>query len=132
MNPNKACNFNCVYCEVSRLHGSPDQQVNIKVMSAELKRMLRWVQEKKIQELPCYRTVPEELLQFREVALSGNGEPTLCPNFAEVVQELVHIRASPKFPFQDCSDHKRLWATLARGATRFALVHRPRRGLGQA
>jgi wyosine [tRNA(Phe)-imidazoG37] synthetase (radical SAM superfamily) len=61
--------------------------------------MLRWVQEKKIQELPCYRTVPEELLQFREVALSGNGEPTLCPNFAEVVQELVHIRASPKFPF---------------------------------
>jgi wyosine [tRNA(Phe)-imidazoG37] synthetase (radical SAM superfamily) len=41
--------------------------------------------------------VPPELLQLKDVALSGEGEPTLCPNFHEVVRELVRIRANPQF-----------------------------------
>ena len=30
--------------------------------------------------------------------MSGDGEPTLCPNFREVVQEVVHIRAQAMLP----------------------------------
>ncbi|MCL5096748.1 MAG: radical SAM protein [Candidatus Omnitrophica bacterium] len=99
MNPDQTCNFNCVYCEVKRNGPPRDQRVNINVMAAELKRTLAWVQEGKLQEMACYQTVPEELLQLREVALSGDGEPTLCPNFAEIVQALVHLRAQAQFPF---------------------------------
>jgi wyosine [tRNA(Phe)-imidazoG37] synthetase (radical SAM superfamily) len=33
------------------------------------------------------------------VAISGEGEPTLCPQFAEAVQAVVHIRAQGRFPF---------------------------------
>ena len=33
------------------------------------------------------------------MALSGDGEPTLCPNFAEVVQTVIHLRALSGFPF---------------------------------
>jgi wyosine [tRNA(Phe)-imidazoG37] synthetase (radical SAM superfamily) len=39
------------------------------------------------------------LLKLRHVALSGDGEPTLCPCFVEAVQAVVHIRARGKFPF---------------------------------
>lgn len=99
MNPDQLCNFHCVYCEVKRATPQKDRRVNIKQMTAELKRMLSWVQQGSLQELACYRTVPEELLQLREIALSGDGEPTLCPNFSEVVQALIHTRATAHHPF---------------------------------
>jgi wyosine [tRNA(Phe)-imidazoG37] synthetase (radical SAM superfamily) len=41
--------------------------------------------------------LPEELLQLRHVALSGDGEPTLCPNFEEAVEAVVHVRALGEF-----------------------------------
>jgi len=43
--------------------------------------------------------VPSELLELKEVALSGNGEPTLCPNFEEVVREVLRIRSKEKYGF---------------------------------
>jgi wyosine [tRNA(Phe)-imidazoG37] synthetase (radical SAM superfamily) len=43
--------------------------------------------------------LPDELLQLRHVALSGDGEPTLSLQFSEVVQAVVHIRALGGFPF---------------------------------
>jgi len=33
------------------------------------------------------------------VALSGDGEPTLCPNFASVVEPVVQLRALDLFPY---------------------------------
>jgi wyosine [tRNA(Phe)-imidazoG37] synthetase (radical SAM superfamily) len=36
---------------------------------------------------------------LRHVALSGDGEPTLSPQFAEAVQSVVHVRALGGFPF---------------------------------
>jgi wyosine [tRNA(Phe)-imidazoG37] synthetase (radical SAM superfamily) len=68
-------------------------------MAAELVQTLNRVQEGRLCELPYYRNLPEELLQLRHVALSGDGEPTLCPNFAEAVQAVVHVRALGSFPF---------------------------------
>jgi wyosine [tRNA(Phe)-imidazoG37] synthetase (radical SAM superfamily) len=32
------------------------------------------------------------------VALSGDGEPTLCPNFGEAVEAVIHLRASARVP----------------------------------
>ena len=97
INPDQSCNFSCVYCEVARDQPPRERRFNLKAMGAELKQMLACVQQNQLKELPEYRTVPEELLQLKEVALSGDGEPTLCPVFNEVVQELVHIRAQHPF-----------------------------------
>jgi wyosine [tRNA(Phe)-imidazoG37] synthetase (radical SAM superfamily) len=33
------------------------------------------------------------------VALSGDGEPTLCPNFIEAVEAVIHLRMRGRFPF---------------------------------
>ena len=98
-NPDKFCNFDCVYCEVDRREPPRDTQVDVDVMSAELRQMLRLAHMNKVRELPGYQSVPEELLRLKEVALSGDGEPTLCPNFVEVVESVVHVRAQGGFPF---------------------------------
>jgi wyosine [tRNA(Phe)-imidazoG37] synthetase (radical SAM superfamily) len=99
MNPDKFCNFDCAYCEVDRRENSHDTKVDLAVLSAELRKMLGLVQGGNIRELPGYQSVPLELLQLKEVALSGDGEPTLCPNFAEVVEAVVHVRAQRDYPF---------------------------------
>jgi len=99
MNPDKFCNFDCVYCEVDRRERPRDRHVDVDVMSQELRQMLWLAHTDKIRELPGYQSVPDELLRLKEVALSGDGEPTLCPNFTDVVESVIHVRAQGGFPF---------------------------------
>jgi wyosine [tRNA(Phe)-imidazoG37] synthetase (radical SAM superfamily) len=98
MNPEKRCNFRCVYCEVHR-NGDPPRQLDVEVMEAELKRTLTFVRSGRLRERPWYRTLPDDLLQLRHVALSGDGEPTLSPRFSEALQAVVHVRALGGYPF---------------------------------
>jgi len=97
--PDRNCNFQCVYCEVRR-NGDARQPLDVEVMAAELKKTLTYVRAGRLRERPWYRTLPDELLQLRHVALSGDGEPTLSPKFAEALQAVVHIRALGGFPFK--------------------------------
>jgi wyosine [tRNA(Phe)-imidazoG37] synthetase (radical SAM superfamily) len=93
MNPDRNCNFKCVYCEVSHETIGPDQKLDVAVMAEELEKTLFLVRSGKIREHPAYAGLSDELLKLRHVALSGDGEPTLCPNFAEAIQVVVHVRA---------------------------------------
>jgi wyosine [tRNA(Phe)-imidazoG37] synthetase (radical SAM superfamily) len=98
MSPEKLCNFNCVYCEVYR-NGHAPKALDVDLMATELKKTLTLVHAGRLRERPNYRAVPEELLQLRHVALSGDGEPTLSAAFAEALQAVVHVRALSGFPF---------------------------------
>ena len=99
MNPDKKCNFDCVYCEVHRNESAREQHLNVEVMATELKKTLGFVLGGRLRERPWYHGLPDELLQLRHVALSGDGEPTFAPNFVEAVQALIHVRALGGFPF---------------------------------
>jgi wyosine [tRNA(Phe)-imidazoG37] synthetase (radical SAM superfamily) len=99
MNPDKYCHFDCAYCEVNRDEPPREVLLNVAVMAEELEHTLGLVQLGQLRDRPCYRNVPDELLKLRHVALSGDGEPTLCPCFVEAVQAGIHIRARGKFPF---------------------------------
>ncbi|MFO1477124.1 MAG: radical SAM protein [Verrucomicrobiota bacterium] len=99
MNPDKQCNFGCVYCEVHREEPARETILDVDGMASELKATLTAVSEGRLRERPWYRTLPDELLQLRHVALSGDGEPTFAPNFAEAIQAVVHVRALGGFPF---------------------------------
>ena len=97
--PDKNCNFECVYCEVHR-NGEPRESgLDVDAMAAELKKTLAFVRGGRLRERPWYRTLPDELLQLRHVALSGDGEPTLSSTFSEALQAIVHVRALSGFPF---------------------------------
>ncbi|MGA2788791.1 MAG: radical SAM protein [Verrucomicrobiota bacterium] len=99
VNPDKQCNFDCVYCEVNRAEPARESHLDVPVMAGELKKTLALVQQDGLRARPAYRALPAELLQLRHVTLSGDGEPTLAPNFVEIVQTAVHIRAVGGFPF---------------------------------
>ena len=98
MNPDKNCNFRCVYCEVHR-NGEIPEQLDVEVMAGELRKTLALVRAGRLRERPWYHSLPDELLQLRHVALSGDGEPTLSPSFAEALQAIVHVRALGGYPF---------------------------------
>lgn len=93
MNPDKRCDFDCVYCEVNRGIPARETILDVDVMALELRKTIDFVREGRLRERPWYRAMPDELLQLRHVALSGDGEPTLAPNFEEVLQEVIHVRA---------------------------------------
>jgi wyosine [tRNA(Phe)-imidazoG37] synthetase (radical SAM superfamily) len=99
MNPDGRCNFECVYCEVNRAAPPRDLQLSVEVMARELLQTLQMAREGRFRELQPYRHLPDELLKVRHVAFSGDGEPTLCPQFAEAVQAVAHVRALGEFPF---------------------------------
>jgi wyosine [tRNA(Phe)-imidazoG37] synthetase (radical SAM superfamily) len=98
MCPDKLCNFRCVYCEVHR-NGDVPGVMDVDLVAAELKRTLAFVRAGRLRERPWYRALPDELLQLRHIALSGDGEPTLSPAFAETLQAVAHVRAVGGFPF---------------------------------
>src|SRR5687768_17582629 len=81
MNPDKRCNFDCRYCEVNRGLPAREEGLDADVMAEELQHTLALAHAGRLRDLPCYRNTPGDLLQLRHVTLSGDGEPTLCPNF---------------------------------------------------
>jgi wyosine [tRNA(Phe)-imidazoG37] synthetase (radical SAM superfamily) len=99
MNPDKQCNFDCLYCEVDRSTPAAAPELNAVAMAEELRRTLAFVMQGRLREIPHYQPLPDELLRLRHVALSGDGEPTLSPRFAEAVREVIYTRASGGFPF---------------------------------
>lgn len=99
LNPDRHCDFDCVYCEVNRKLPVQERRLDVAVMTEELQQTLGLIQAGKLREREVYRALPAELLQLRHVCLSGQGEPTLAPNFEEIVREVVHVRALGQFPF---------------------------------
>ena len=99
MNPDGLCNFDCVYCEVDRSKLQREIMVDVVRMCTELDEVLDIAITGRLRELPPFQATPAELLVLKEVALSGDGEPTLCPNFREVIEGVVHVRAAGKWPF---------------------------------
>jgi wyosine [tRNA(Phe)-imidazoG37] synthetase (radical SAM superfamily) len=93
MNPDRQCNFDCAYCEVNRRGASAEKKLLADVMAAELRRALREVESGQLRQRPGYQSLPAELLKLRHVALSGDGEPTLAPNFHEALESVVRVRA---------------------------------------
>jgi wyosine [tRNA(Phe)-imidazoG37] synthetase (radical SAM superfamily) len=118
VNPDKRCNFDCVYCEVNRNEPARESRLDLPMMVAELEQTLALVKSGGLRERPCYRNAPPELLELRHVTLSGDGEPTLCPNFVEVVEAVVHLRARGRFAY-----FKLVLLTNATGLDRPEVAH---------
>ena len=93
LNPEKYCNFSCVYCEVKRDRAVLERPVDVKALSAELKQLLQLVEKGRLRDVEWFSKMPPQLLELKEVALSGDGEPTLCPNFDEVMEAVLHLRS---------------------------------------
>lgn len=99
LNPDKQCDFECVYCEVDRSVPGRDRELDVDVMATELTATVNASLTGELREVPHYRNLPAELLKLRHVTLSGDGEPTLSPKFAQALETVAHVRALGRFPF---------------------------------
>jgi hypothetical protein len=88
LNPNNACNWRCVYCQVPDLSRGSAPPVDFALLEQELRQMLDAV---------CRGTylqdhAPPEARLLKDIAISGNGEPTSCPEFARVIDCIGTLR----------------------------------------
>jgi len=100
LNPEKFCNFDCVYCEVKRGLARQEHPVDVRTLASELTAMLELASQHRLQAQPRFRTIPDELMQLKEVAISGDGEPTLCPNFDTAVEAVLRVRSQRRQGFK--------------------------------
>jgi wyosine [tRNA(Phe)-imidazoG37] synthetase (radical SAM superfamily) len=97
LNPVAKCNFDCLYCEVDRTLPARAAQLDPDRMAMELREALELARGGWLRQWPRYANLPEDLLRVRHVALSGDGEPTLSPQFIEAVEAVAHVRATSGF-----------------------------------
>ncbi len=94
LNPDKACNLDCVYCSVDRrdpARAAPT--VDQGVLRAELDHLLTLAADGGIWRLPPFDQTPPELRRLNDVAFSGDGEPTAYPGFAAVCRLAAELIA---------------------------------------
>lgn len=92
LNPDKRCNFDCVYCEVDRRTPGRATSVNLAQLRDELVWLVRHAQDGTLAQQPKFCEVPELTRQIRDIAFSGDGEPTMIPNFDECVRTVVEVK----------------------------------------
>ncbi len=92
LNPDKVCNFDCIYCQVDRSTPGATSEVDRPRLLAELEATLDLVQSGQLWEHPRFVSTPRELRRLNDVAFSGDGEPTTCKQFAEVVSDCALLK----------------------------------------
>lgn len=99
LSPERQCNFNCAYCEVDRRHSPAPAALDLNVLASELQITLANVRSGALASQAPYSRLPAELQRLRHVAISGDGEPTLCPQFREAIETVTHVRATARDGF---------------------------------
>ncbi len=92
LNPDKVCNFDCVYCQVDRTTMPPPTSVEVPRLLEELQETLDLVQTGKLFEMERFRGTPPALRRLNDIAFSGDGEPTTCPEFLDVVSRVAALK----------------------------------------
>jgi wyosine [tRNA(Phe)-imidazoG37] synthetase (radical SAM superfamily) len=81
LNPNNACDWRCIYCQVPNLIRGTAPEIDLPLLANELRAMLDDIVHGDFMQ----RLVPEDCRQLRDIAISGNGEPTSSQQFADIV-----------------------------------------------
>jgi wyosine [tRNA(Phe)-imidazoG37] synthetase (radical SAM superfamily) len=77
----KICNFNCVYCECGWTHDSENKNNKLPIRSEVYEAL-----EHKLVELKNNKQAPDV------ITYAGNGEPTLHPEFAGIIDDSIALR----------------------------------------
>lgn len=82
LNPNDACNWRCVYCQVPGLVRGNAPEIELAVLARELRGLLSEI----VQGDWLARHAPADARRLADVAFSGNGEPTSSRQFRAALE----------------------------------------------
>jgi len=83
LNPNNACNWRCIYCQVPDLIRGTSPEIDLQQLQNELDEFLNDVIHGDFYDR---YEVAEELRIINDIAISGNGESTTSAEFDQVVE----------------------------------------------
>jgi len=88
LNTNNACNWRCIYCQVPQLTRGSAPPVNLELLENELNLFLDSVLNGDFYDL---EEIPKEMRQIKDIAISGNGEPTTADEFEQTVDIIERV-----------------------------------------
>lgn len=94
LNPDRICNFDCIYCQVDRRSESETRFVTTDQLLDELHGVLDLVVSGDIYRLPEFQDTPPTFRRLNDIAFSGDGEPTTFVNFDDIVEQVAQIRSA--------------------------------------
>jgi len=92
LNPDKVCNFDCIYCQVDRTTQAETQFVETRELLDELEATLQLVTSGELFEHPQFQATPPPLRRLNDIAFSGDGEPTTYRNFDEIIAACAEVK----------------------------------------
>lgn len=87
LNPNNACNWRCIYCQVPNLVRGRAPVIDLVLLERELRLFLGEVLHGDFM----LTRVPEGARQIEDVAFSGNGEPTSAREFPQALAVVERV-----------------------------------------
>jgi wyosine [tRNA(Phe)-imidazoG37] synthetase (radical SAM superfamily) len=87
LNINNACNWQCIYCEIPNLTRGTPPPIELDVLEKELRFFLNEIIHGDYME----KNVALEDRYLKDIAFSGNGEPTSAEEFPEVISIVKKI-----------------------------------------
>jgi wyosine [tRNA(Phe)-imidazoG37] synthetase (radical SAM superfamily) len=98
LNPNNACNWRCIYCQVPDLKRGGPPPIDLDRLGNELRDLLNWLYVGDYLD----RHVPPEARRVVDIAFSGNGEPTTASEFPEAVALVGRVLDDLVLPEHPC------------------------------
>lgn len=92
LNPSKACNFDCVYCQVDRAVPPRVRSVDLERLAVELDTILQAAADGTLYAKPPFDALPPDRRGVRDIAFSGDGEPTTYAKLKAAVEITADAR----------------------------------------
>ncbi|HEY9145050.1 MAG TPA: radical SAM protein [Thiobacillus sp.] len=89
LNPNNACNWACVYCQVPDLTRGTAPDIDLVQLESELRTLLAGILHGDFMQT----RVPDGARRLNDIALSGNGEPTSAKTFPQIIELIGRVMA---------------------------------------
>jgi wyosine [tRNA(Phe)-imidazoG37] synthetase (radical SAM superfamily) len=86
LNPDKVCNFDCVYCQVDRRSPGAEGRVDLALLEREIRDILIRAKTGALFLREPFIGVDKQLQRVTDIAFSGDGEPTTCPQFTDAIK----------------------------------------------
>lgn len=94
LNPNNACNWRCVYCQVPELKRGSAPRIDLNKLEIELRSFLHEL----IHGDFMHKQVPPEARKIHDIAISGNGEPTSAKEFDQIIELIGRVKKEFALP----------------------------------
>ena len=99
LSPSKKCNFACTYCQVNyhrllekAVLSTVSPKIDLDKLNKEVEETVKAVLSGEIFSEERFRETPFEQRVLRDFAFSGDGEPTLSPQFPDAVRLVAQKR----------------------------------------